>query len=73
MRFGALILVSAVEDVDAEVRVRREHERGAGAARGVEDRLAALDRLKRKYGQTLAEVMAFGDEHPQPSHIRLAG
>ncbi len=26
----------------------------------VEDRLALLDRLKRKYGSTLAEVMAFG-------------
>ena len=26
----------------------------------IEDRLAALDRLKRKYGKTLAEVMAFG-------------
>jgi DNA repair protein RecN (Recombination protein N) len=33
----------------------------------IEDRLAALDRLKRKYGQagagqTLAEVMRFGEE-----------
>jgi len=28
----------------------------------VEDRLAALDRLKRKYGQTLDAVIAFGDE-----------
>ncbi len=28
----------------------------------VEDRLAALDRLKRKYGQTLAEVIAYGEE-----------
>jgi len=28
----------------------------------IEDRLAALDRLKRKYGKTVAEVMAFGDE-----------
>ena len=26
----------------------------------IEDRLAALERLKRKYGKTLAEVMAFG-------------
>jgi DNA repair protein RecN (Recombination protein N) len=26
----------------------------------IEDRLAALDRLKRKYGSTLGEVMAFG-------------
>jgi DNA repair protein RecN (Recombination protein N) len=28
----------------------------------IEDRLALLDRLKRKYGKTLAEVVAFGEE-----------
>ena len=28
----------------------------------IEDRLALLDRLKRKYGQTLAEVIAYGTE-----------
>jgi len=28
----------------------------------VEDRLAILDRLKRKYGSTLAEVIAFGED-----------
>jgi DNA repair protein RecN (Recombination protein N) len=28
----------------------------------IEDRLAVLDRLKRKYGKTIAEVVAFGDE-----------
>ena len=28
----------------------------------IEDRLALLDRLKRKYGQTLAEVIAYGGE-----------
>ncbi len=28
----------------------------------IEDRLAALDRLKRKYGHTVAEVLAFGEE-----------
>jgi DNA repair protein RecN (Recombination protein N) len=27
----------------------------------IEDRLAVLDRLKRKYGKTVAEVMAFGE------------
>lgn len=31
----------------------------------IEDRLAALDRLKRKYGKTLAEVIAFGEEAAQ--------
>jgi DNA repair protein RecN (Recombination protein N) len=28
----------------------------------IEDRLAALDRLKRKYGRSLAEVIAYGEE-----------
>jgi DNA repair protein RecN (Recombination protein N) len=28
----------------------------------IEDRLAAIDRLKRKYGQTVVEVIAFGEE-----------
>ena len=28
----------------------------------IEDRLAALDRLKRKYGKTVAEVVAFGED-----------
>jgi DNA repair protein RecN (Recombination protein N) len=28
----------------------------------IEDRLAALDRLKRKYGRTVAEVIAFGED-----------
>ena len=28
----------------------------------IEDRLAALDRLKRKYGESLAEVIAYGEE-----------
>jgi DNA repair protein RecN (Recombination protein N) len=28
----------------------------------IEDRLALLDRLKRKYGQSIAEVIAFGEE-----------
>jgi DNA repair protein RecN (Recombination protein N) len=28
----------------------------------IEDRLAALDRLKRKYGPTVAEVIAFGED-----------
>ncbi|HVZ60296.1 MAG TPA: DNA repair protein RecN [Terriglobales bacterium] len=28
----------------------------------IEDRLALLDRLKRKYGQTLTEVIAYGEE-----------
>lgn len=54
---------AAVEDVDAEVREFAEHVNASpGRLEEIEDRLAALDRLKRKYGQTLGEVMAFGAE-----------
>jgi DNA repair protein RecN (Recombination protein N) len=50
-----------VEDVDAEVRDFADNINAApGRLEEIEDRLAALDRLKRKYGQTLAEVIAFG-------------
>lgn len=52
---------AAVEDVAATLRdfadnVTASPERLAE----IEDRLALLDRLKRKYGPSLAEVMAFG-------------
>ena len=54
---------AAVEDVDAEVRDFADNINATpGRLEEIEDRLAALDRLKRKYGQTLAEVMAFGVE-----------
>jgi DNA repair protein RecN (Recombination protein N) len=54
---------AAVEDVSASMRdfaakVQASPERLAE----IEDRLAELDRLKRKYGQTLGEVMRFGEE-----------
>jgi DNA repair protein RecN (Recombination protein N) len=50
-----------VEDVDAEVRDFADNVHAApGRLEEIEDRLAALDRLKRKYGQTLKEVIAFG-------------
>ncbi|HEY8997334.1 MAG TPA: DNA repair protein RecN [Edaphobacter sp.] len=52
-----------VEDVAAGVREFADNINAApGRLEELEDRLAALDRLKRKYGQTLAEVMAFGEE-----------
>ena len=52
-----------VEDVDAEVRDFAENiQASPGRLAEIEDRLAALDRLKRKYGPTLAEVIAFGAE-----------
>jgi DNA repair protein RecN (Recombination protein N) len=51
----------SVEDVGATVR---DYAGGIHASPehlvGVEDRLAALDRLKRKYGPTLEDVIAFG-------------
>jgi len=34
----------------------------------VDDRLAALDRLKRKYGPSLSEVMAYGEEVSRKLH-----
>jgi DNA repair protein RecN (Recombination protein N) len=52
-----------VEDVDAEVRDFADNVHASpGRLEEIEDRLAALDRLKRKYGQTLADVIAFGAE-----------
>jgi DNA repair protein RecN (Recombination protein N) len=52
-----------VEDVDAEVRDFAENIHASpGRLEEIEDRLAALGRLKRKYGKTLAEVIAFGAE-----------
>ena len=53
----------SVEDVGATVR---DYAGGIHASpehlAEVEDRLALLDRLKRKYGPTLDEVMKFGEE-----------
>jgi DNA repair protein RecN (Recombination protein N) len=53
----------SVEDVGATVR---DYAGGIQASSDhlaeVEDRLAAIDRLKRKYGPTLADVIQFGSE-----------
>jgi DNA repair protein RecN (Recombination protein N) len=62
--FGALESARiSVEDVGATVR---DYAGGIQASpehlAQVEDRLALLDRLKRKYGPTLDEVIAFGAE-----------
>ncbi len=54
---------ATVEDVDAEVRDFAETIQASPARLAeIEDRLAALERLKRKYGPTLADVLAFGAE-----------
>ncbi|GGH13007.1 DNA repair protein RecN [Silvibacterium dinghuense] len=55
--------LAVVEDVGATVR---DYAEGIQASPDrlaeIEDRLAALGRLKRKYGATLAEVIAYGEE-----------
>jgi DNA repair protein RecN (Recombination protein N) len=54
---------AAVEDVSAVARDFAEKvQAGPERLADIEDRLAELDRLKRKYGRTLAEVIAFGVE-----------
>jgi DNA repair protein RecN (Recombination protein N) len=54
---------AAVEDVSAVARDFAEKvQAGPERLAEIEDRLAELDRLKRKYGRTLAEVMEFGAE-----------
>ena len=54
---------AAVEDVSAAVRdfAGKTHA-SPERLEEIEDRLAALDRLKRKYGTTLGEVMRLGEE-----------
>jgi DNA repair protein RecN (Recombination protein N) len=54
---------ASVEDATSALRVfAGEVTASPGRLDEVEDRLAALERLRRKYGQTLAEVIAFGAE-----------
>ena len=52
---------ATVEDLSAEVRDFAEKINATPERlEEIEDRLAALDRLKRKYGSTLGEVIKFG-------------
>jgi len=54
---------ASVEDVSTTVRDYAENiQASPDRLAEIEDRLAALDRLKRKYGQTLAEVIAYGED-----------
>lgn len=54
---------AVVEDVAAVVRDFAETmDASPGRLAEIEDRLAALERLKRKYGATLAQVIAFGED-----------
>ncbi len=53
---------AAVGDVSAVVRDYAETVQASpDRLEEIEDRLAALERLKRKYGATLAEVIAYGE------------
>ncbi len=54
---------AVVEDVSATVRDYAERiDASPERLAEIEDRLALLDRLKRKYGANLADVIAFGEE-----------
>jgi DNA repair protein RecN (Recombination protein N) len=54
---------ATVEDVAETVRDFREGIQGSPERLAeIEDRLALLDRLKRKYGATVAEVIAYGQD-----------
>jgi DNA repair protein RecN (Recombination protein N) len=54
---------AAVEDVSAEVRDFADSAQASPERlEEIEDRLAALDKLKRKYGPALSDVMKFGEE-----------
>ena len=62
-------LTSARAIVDDLSDTLRDYAEGINASPGrlveIEDRLVALDRLKRKYGSTIAEVIAFGEDVTQ--------
>ena len=54
---------AAVGEVSAALRDYAEAiDASPGRLAEIEDRLALLDRLKRKYGKSVAEVIAFGEE-----------
>ena len=54
---------ATVEDLSATVRDFADNvQAGPERLAEIEDRLAALDRLKRKYGKTLGDVLAFGEQ-----------
>jgi DNA repair protein RecN (Recombination protein N) len=55
--------LALVEDVGATVRDYAENIQASPERLAeIEERLAILDRLKRKYGATLTEVIAFGED-----------
>jgi len=62
-------LSSARATVDDVATTLRDYAEGINASperlAEIEDRLALIDRLKRKYGHTVAEIMAFGESVAQ--------
>jgi DNA repair protein RecN (Recombination protein N) len=57
---------AAVGDVSATLRDYAERINASPERLAeIEDRLAAIDRLKRKYGETVAEVITFGEDVAQ--------
>jgi DNA repair protein RecN (Recombination protein N) len=62
----AAALKQAALQVDEVAYAVRDYlgklENDSGRLEDIESRLAALDRLKRKYGQTLTDVLAFGED-----------
>jgi DNA repair protein RecN (Recombination protein N) len=59
-------LASARAVIDDVAETLRDYAEGINASperlAEIEDRLASIDRLKRKYGKSVAEVIAFGEE-----------
>lgn len=60
------LLESASADIDDVSATARDYADGIEASperlAEVEDRLAAIDRLKRKYGSSMEDILAFGDD-----------
>ncbi len=63
---SALQLASARATISDIATALRDYAEGINASperlAEIEDRLALIDRLKRKYGKTVAEVIAFGED-----------
>ncbi len=54
---------ATVDDIGSSLRDYAEHINASPERLAeIEDRLALIDRLKRKYGNTIAEVIAFGED-----------
>jgi DNA repair protein RecN (Recombination protein N) len=54
---------ATIGDLSSSLRDYAEHiDASPERLAEIEDRLAAIDRLKRKYGSTVAEVIAFGED-----------